>query len=971
MGKLPAHLKDLRVAAVTDAPTAAQLAPECRLLALTPGRWREEWEDFQPHLLLLAPDPEGAAGGWGTLAGPLSQALTDLTHWAGARQIPVVFWSGAELSRLDSLLPAARAAQAVFLADIDGISRYKAQLHHQQVYHLHFAAQPALCSPAGGAPDWYGLCPSPDPQSQTLFDARVFALLAAGRIPVCPFSRGMKNYFGDLTVCTDGPAARDGLLERLGAQPMTRDKYRLLGLRKVLTQHLCAHRLGYITEKVFGVNMTPALPQVTVLARPEGEQQRERIKRMFEAQTLPGARLVLAEECEPDTRAAELCGPGLAAWWDGRDWYGPNYLLDLALSWRYGDFRGAGKVSHFAGPEGTLVDGNERYRPAAALIPRRALVRREALGDMTLAQLGADTPVEGEGLLGTDPFQYCRDWGADTCPAAEDLQITDQGLPLEKIQAAAQDCPPSSRRCRPLCITGAEMGLKLPDTQAGVTWTPSGTALTIHSSLAPGESGYLTPRNLAVRTAPWLAGGKLPVYFTCTADAALRLTLIPCDGTGKKLAYLYPRPNRPELLELPQETVRVRISIRLTGPGEAVIQALFIGQLAADRGPACHLLRSDTVALASQYPSPQDLYRYMFLHKRLTGYRDRGVVLDMLRVNALSVGGYREYEGINVLECRRGRLAALLDSGAVRTVCVHFLNRQLWDVLKGRLDKIRLLVWLHGSDVQPWWRRAFSYTAQEELERAKLQSQARMELWREVFQAAEQHPGIHFIFVSRYFAGEVMEDYQLSLRPEQYSVIHNPIDTRLFSYQKKDAEQRRRILTIKSFASRVYANDLTAAGILELAKRPCFSELEFDIYGDGPLFEEVNAPLRQFPNVHLHQRFLSQGEIAALHKTHGIFLASTRADSQGVSRCEAMSSGLVPIAHSCSAVPEFVDDTCGILIPPERYVELADAVEQLYNDPELFLRLSENAARRVRSQCARENTIDRELALILGGHSGA
>ena len=77
-----------------------------------------------------------------------------------------------------------------------------------------------------------------------------------------------------------------------------------------------------------------------------------------------------------------------------------------------------------------------------------------------------------------------------------------------------------------------------------------------------------------------------------------------------------------------------------------------------------------------------------------------------------------------------------------------------------------------------------------------------------------------------------------------------------------------------------------------------------------------------------------------------------------------MSSGLVAIANNCSAIPEFMDDTCGILIPEESYVELADAIEGLYNDPALFQRLSENAAKRVRSQTSKEFTIDKEVALI-------
>ena len=123
--------------------------------------------------------------------------------------------------------------------------------------------------------------------------------------------------------------------------------------------------------------------------------------------------------------------------------------------------------------------------------------------------------------------------------------------------------------------------------------------------------------------------------------------------------------------------------------------------------------------------------------------------------------------------------------------------------------------------------------------------------------------------------------------------------------------------------------------------------------------------MTNFKNVHLHKTFLTQSEIAAVHKKAGVYIAATRHDAQGVSRDEAMSSGLVPIAHSCSAIPEFVDNKCGILVPAESYIEIADAIEKLYKNPDLFTKLSAAAAKRVRSQSSQEYTVDKEVKLIL------
>ena len=139
-------------------------------------------------------------------------------------------------------------------------------------------------------------------------------------------------------------------------------------------------------------------------------------------------------------------------------------------------------------------------------------------------------------------------------------------------------------------------------------------------------------------------------------------------------------------------------------------------------------------------------------------------------------------------------------------------------------------------------------------------------------------------------------------------------------------------------SNRTYANDLTVKAILELSNKSFFKELEFLIIGDGELFEETLKPLRAFQNVTIHKKFLRQEEIAKLHKEYGIFLNPTRMDSQGVSRDEAGSSGLVPVTNRVAAIPEFVDEDCGILVEAEDYVGLANAIEFLYKNPKEFLK---------------------------------
>jgi len=189
-----------------------------------------------------------------------------------------------------------------------------------------------------------------------------------------------------------------------------------------------------------------------------------------------------------------------------------------------------------------------------------------------------------------------------------------------------------------------------------------------------------------------------------------------------------------------------------------------------------------------------------------------------------------------------------------------------------------------------------------------------------------------------------------------------------FQTQKKEVEQRLSILSIRPFASRTYANDLAVRAILDLSEETWFDELTFTIVGDGPLFDETVEPLRKFPNITLQKRFLTREQILDLHRSSGVFLVPTRLDSQGVSRDEAMSSGLVPITCAVSAVPEFVDRDSGILVGQEDWKGLADAIRLLRDSPATFERLSAGAAQRVRLQSPARAVAAAEVELMRDDH---
>lgn len=84
----------------------------------------------------------------------------------------------------------------------------------------------------------------------------------------------------------------------------------------------------------------------------------------------------------------------------------------------------------------------------------------------------------------------------------------------------------------------------------------------------------------------------------------------------------------------------------------------------------------------------------------------------------------------------------------------------------------------------------------------------------------------------------------------------------------------------------------------------------------------------------------------------------------GLVAAEAGACGVPVVAARASSLPEIVEDgTTGLLVPPGRPRELADALGRLAGDPELAGRLGAAAHARVARRFDREATLDRLLVL--------
>ncbi|WP_147463486.1 FkbM family methyltransferase [Cellulomonas triticagri] len=827
-------------------------------------------------------------------------------------------------------------------------------------------------------------------QSQTMLARRVFELLASNTLTVSNYARAARVLFGDLVVTTD-----DGLEAERRLRGITEsgavDELRLAGLRNVMRQHTYADRAAYLWSRVTGQDWKPWSIGVHVVATAADEPALDRVLHSLGRQNhqewratvfvddallgrdVADGRVRLAPQRDAGARVQDLAGDAeLVACFEGDDYYGPDYLVDLALATRYTSSPVIGKSRYHRWRDHRveLVGGTE-YRLTQGLGVRRSVIRVTSCGQLVAHDLLELIRQDGASDLGPqtsiDRLSYCAAAGDEQVAAAVDGRVVDHGVELSDLLSAAErvrPAPPATTESRGLY--GTELAaLFHRSSRAGITLEPGVTGLRVSAGLDDNVHDYIYATEMVPLAPAWISSGAVHVDTSTGLD--LQLALVFYDDDETRLGSTVVRSHVNTVVPVPADATGVKLGIRVRGSGSAELAGVTWGH--RDTEPAVVLPRARALVLTNIYPSYADLYRNGFVHSRVRSYRERGLDCEVFCLSEGASIGYREFEGIDVVTGSAGALSSVLQSGGHDVVMVHFLDPAMWAALQHRPAGTRVVIWIHGSEVQPWWRRAYNITSDDELEAEKAKSDARLAFWRSVFQ--DPGDGVRFVFVSRYLADEVMSDVGVELDEPRYAIVHNPIDTDLFRFQVKDPGLRFAILSIRPYASRTYANDLAVQAVLMLRDEPEFASLRFRFVGDGPLFDETLAPIKHLPNVVLDRRFLSQHEIVDLHAEHGIFLVPTRMDTHGVSRDEAMASGLVPVTNDVAAIPEFVDGTCGILAPAEDARAMADGVLALVRDPEEFSRMSAAAAARVGRQSSARAVISTEIELIAPRSAGA
>jgi glycosyltransferase involved in cell wall biosynthesis len=364
--------------------------------------------------------------------------------------------------------------------------------------------------------------------------------------------------------------------------------------------------------------------------------------------------------------------------------------------------------------------------------------------------------------------------------------------------------------------------------------------------------------------------------------------------------------------------------------------------------------------LTDHYPSPTILYSNGFTHTRAKAYQKHAEVLIVCFKHHQPP---YIYEGIEVESySTENQLRDRIASFAPDLLCVHFFSGVLLDILLNA--SMPVYVWLHGVEAIGWYRRWFNYSIPFFVKagyKNALENTKQLSKLRKLYKHSNEKGNIHFVIVSNWLKETTETDTFIKLK--NFHIIPNPIDEELFEYREKTAEDRLQVLSLRPYVSNTYANDISVRTVLEFSKYPMFEHFHFSFFGMGYLFDRLTKPLKEFPNVTIEEKFFENHEIPSLHARFGLFLCPSRQDTHGVSRSEATSSGLVALTSNNSAIPEFVQDRkTGLFGKTPK--DFANLLKEIYDNPDLFLKLSKQGALDVRRQCGKSVIIDEELRIL-------
>jgi glycosyltransferase involved in cell wall biosynthesis len=187
----------------------------------------------------------------------------------------------------------------------------------------------------------------------------------------------------------------------------------------------------------------------------------------------------------------------------------------------------------------------------------------------------------------------------------------------------------------------------------------------------------------------------------------------------------------------------------------------------------------------------------------------------------------------------------------------------------------------------------------------------------------------------------------LGLRRERITIIPNGIDVRTFdadpnARREKPAPDAKQVVGIVARLDLQKGFDYLLRAVATL--RGSFPQLRLLIVGEGPDRPAIEEIIRRHTLTDVVTMAGQRTDMPAIYASMDIFVLPSLNEGLPLTLLEAMAARKPVIATRVGAVPTVItDQQTGLLIAPADEAALTQALRQLLTDPELRLRLGQNA----------------------------
>ena len=342
--------------------------------------------------------------------------------------------------------------------------------------------------------------------------------------------------------------------------------------------------------------------------------------------------------------------------------------------------------------------------------------------------------------------------------------------------------------------------------------------------------------------------------------------------------------------------------------------------------------------ITSRYPSEDNPYNHMFVHMRSKEYIKQGEQVEVF-VPSKESAEY-VFEGVRVKTIPSKEITKHLQEYDI--LYLHLLHlyplRQEdgWPIYKAILHKkYPFVMYVHGSEVQKYSARPFDVdnSIKGILRRFK-KDVLLVYFMRKFVNGTHLNKAAHYLFPSFWMKKEM--ERNLNINISSFNIIANGIETDLFSFSNL-FEKRFKLMALRPLSSMKYAVDIAIEVMRFLPE-----QYSLDIFGKGKYEQDFKELIQKYSlqsRINIYNTFINKSDMPKHFSKYGVSMFTTRMDAQGVSMCEAISSGLLTVSNHNTAIPEFISDMeTGVLGDMPK--ELAKKIIKVTSDKSLYNKIT-------------------------------